>query len=73
MNFHSNLKSVVKNARIVLYKRICKSRGHVDKRILVDGDGVHLSSGCFIRVRICDRCKRWELMSKEEDRFGCIT
>jgi len=73
MNFHFKLKSIIKNVRIARNKRICKSRGHVDKRILVDGDSVHLNSGCFLRVRICDRCGRWEIMSKDENRFGQIT
>ena len=51
---------------------ICKKIGHKDRRVIIDGDDVHLSSPCFLRVRICDRCKRWELMSKEENRFGII-
>ena len=35
---------------------ICKKIGHKDRRVLIDGDGVQLSLGCFLRVRICDRC-----------------
>ncbi len=51
---------------------LCKVKGHKDRRCLIDGDGVQLSTGCLLRVRICDRCKRWELISKEENRFGII-
>ncbi len=51
------------------YNLICYLRGHKDERFLVDGDGTQLSSGCFIRVRICKRCKRWEFMTREERRI----
>jgi len=37
---------------------ICWLFGHKDRKFLVDGDGVHLSTCCITRVQICDICGR---------------
>lgn len=65
----SKLKYIIKNIRIMINNQICELIGHVDQKILIDG--VHLSTCCFLRVRIC---KRWEMMSRAENRHtGEIT
>ncbi len=46
----------------LINKIFCKLLGHNDTKYLVDGDGIHLKQCCIIRIRICNRCKRTELL-----------
>ena len=42
-----------------MFKKIlCLILGHENKKFLIDGDSVHLSNCCFIRILICQRCEK---------------
>ncbi len=39
---------------------LCQLLGHKNRKFLVDGDGIHLSTCCIVRMSICSRCGRQE-------------